>query len=415
MFPVLTVLYPKLARVAAQYRLDRVGASELNAASLNEQGAHFAWESAFTGLWASPWRAADYSEIHLDADIPLALRKYYYATGDEGFLTSAWPLLNATCRFWECRFTRVDSAGSAPPGYPSGCSPKNGVGNWTVRGVISPDESSSIVNDSAYTNAAGGETLRWCLEAAEYLGIPPNSLPPLWSSIISNIYLPLSSTLYALGTVHPQQTGYSGHTINQADVALLQYPLGLDFGREQNQRDLDYYASKTDFSGMFTGDSSYACGYLALGNRSAADAQLGIAFGHISKDFYVFTETQTTFSVPPSTSGTQHFITGSGGLLQAFVFGYSGMRISRKGALSFTAMQPVIPPLGITAMKLRGLHLLGQAFDMWYNSTSACVQLHARGDAGALFLTFSGKSLPIFQAPLCIPLQPFEVAGKGFL
>lgn len=36
-----------------------------------------------------------------------------------------------------------------------------------------------------------------------------------------------------------------------------QYPLGLDFGADQNARDLDYYATVTDFAGMFTGDSSY--------------------------------------------------------------------------------------------------------------------------------------------------------------
>ena len=61
---------------------------------------------------------------------------------------------------------------------------------------------------------------------------------------------------------------------------------------------------------MFTGDSSYACAYLALGNRSQADAQLGIAFGHITRDFFVFTETEVSAGTPPVTTGTQHFITG---------------------------------------------------------------------------------------------------------
>jgi hypothetical protein len=62
---------------------------------------------------------------------------------------------------------------------------------------------------------------------------------------------------------------------------------------------------------------------------------------------------------PPTTTGTQHFVTGSGGLLQAFVFGYPGLRIARRGVLSFTAQRPVLPPLGVTRVKLRGLHLLG--------------------------------------------------------
>jgi hypothetical protein len=258
MFPVLAVLRPDLARVAAQYRLDRLGASVANSASLNQSGSQYAWESASTGLWASPWRDADFKEIHLDSDIPLAWRKFYYATGDEEFLRAAWPSLNATCTFWECRLTRSDSPPGGPggaPGYPPGCYSKAGVGNWTARQVITPDERSGVIDDSVYTNAGAGQTLGWCLEAASILGIPAASLPPLWADMAARPHLPLDASLYPGGPVHPQNKGYHGQVINQADVALLQYPLDLDFGQEQNRRDLDYYAARTDFSGMFTGDS----------------------------------------------------------------------------------------------------------------------------------------------------------------
>ena len=49
------------------------------------------------------------SSAQRSADIPLSLRKFYYATGDREFLSASWRLLNETCRFWECRFTRVSS------------------------------------------------------------------------------------------------------------------------------------------------------------------------------------------------------------------------------------------------------------------------------------------------------------------
>ena len=39
-------------------------------------------------------------------------------------------------------------------------------------------------------------------------------------------------------------------------VALLQYPLGLDFGAAQDQRDLDYYAS---VSGSGAAQSTLSC------------------------------------------------------------------------------------------------------------------------------------------------------------
>ena len=40
-----------------------------------------------------------------------------------------------------------------------------------------------------------------------------------------------------------------------------------------------------------------------------------------------------------SGGATQHFITGSGGFIQAFVFGYSAMRIG-PGVLTFAAKKP---------------------------------------------------------------------------
>ena len=189
----------------------------------------------------------------ISADIPLFIRKLWHASGDGALLADAWPLLNETCRFWECRFTRTDSVGRAPPpGAARNCSAKDGVGNWTVRRVIPPDESAGVTDDSVYTNAAAAQALDWCVEAAEALG---HNVPPLWRAMAAAPYLPLSTTLYAGGTVHVQDAHYvRPRTINQADVVLLQYPLGLTFDDPSlARRDLDFYASVTDEAGMFTG------------------------------------------------------------------------------------------------------------------------------------------------------------------
>ena len=86
MFPVLTVLYPDLARVAVQYRFDHLAASEANAAASGYDGAMWAWESASTGLWTSIDPTNDYHENHVSADIPLAHRRFFLATGDRDFL-----------------------------------------------------------------------------------------------------------------------------------------------------------------------------------------------------------------------------------------------------------------------------------------------------------------------------------------
>ena len=278
-----------------------------------------------------------------------------------------------------------------------------------MKQVIPPDESRNVVDDEAYTNAAGAQTLAWCVEAAAELGLSAQ-LPPIWAEIAAAPFLPLDDTLFAGGPVHRQNTGYKGEQINQADVALLQYPLGLDFGAEQNQRDLDYYATVTDFAGMFTGDSSYSCGYLALGNRSAADAQLLLAFDHIEPHFDVFHETAF------DDGHTQHFITGNGGFLQGFVFGFSGLRVSRIGVMSFASPAPALPPLGVTAVRLRGLHLLGVAFDFAYDDAQICVALQGAGGGAPLELRVvaSGQRTPLAAAAVCVDVQAVEVAGVGF-
>ena len=112
---------------------------------------------------------------------------------------------------------------------------------------LGADESTGITNSSAYTNAAAAQTLSWCIEAGVLLG---HATPPLWAMMSAAPYLPLNASLFPAvgGAVHVQDAHYTKpRSINQADVALLQYPLGLQFDRELAKRDLDAYASVTDF------------------------------------------------------------------------------------------------------------------------------------------------------------------------
>jgi hypothetical protein len=189
------------------------------------------------------------------------------------------------------------------------------------------------------------------------------------------MYLPLSATLFEPGRpVHPEYTGYAGQPINQADVTLLQYPLGYPPMNDSiAANDLEYYTAHTNLQSFFTGDSSYSVAYLALGNRTAADAQLPFAFEHMDyPHYYVWKETVS--------GGHLNFITGAGGYLQAYLYGYAGARLLPGGVLRFAYQQPLLPP-SATSVKLRGLHLVGAAFDLWYNATTICVEANAGGGA----------------------------------
>ena len=96
--------------------------------------------------------------------------------------------------------------------------------------MVSPDESAGRHNSSAYTNGIAVTVLSFALEAAALLGEPPSAN---WSSVAERLYLPalpVEAGFMVGQPVHPEFEGYNQALrphINQADVALLQYPLGL--------------------------------------------------------------------------------------------------------------------------------------------------------------------------------------------
>ena len=414
MLPNLLLLHPDLAAGALQYRLDRLDAAIARSSDFGFEGADWPWQSAFSGVDAT--RAPNIEgqfEHHISGDIAIAMRQYYLATLDRAFLARAWPALNATCVFWACRFARAD----APVG--PGCGSKVGVGNFTIRRAQGPDENAGVVDGSAYTVGVGAATLAFCGAAARALGLPPP--PPLWAAIAAAPYLPTSDALYAGGPVHPEYKGYAGAHINQADVALLQYPLGVAFERGLALRDLDYYSALTGVAAgagggaricpFFTGNSAYGIAYLALGNRSAADYQFELGFLHQTPEFNVWTE-----YTPAANYGHLNFITGAGGWLQALIYGYPGLRLPPAGgALRFATPAPTLPPGGITRVKLRGLHLLGTAFDFAYDGARVCVALRGAQGGAALRLRSeaTGATVAVGEAEACLPLAEVIVEAAA--
>jgi hypothetical protein len=76
------------------------------------------------------------------------------------------------------------------------------------------------------------------------------------------------------------------------------------------------------------------------------------------------------------------------------------------GALRFATPAPTLPPGGITRVKLRGLHLLGTAFDFAYDDARVCVTLRGAREGAALRLRSeaTGAAVAIADAEACLPL-----------
>ncbi len=344
MFPSLLALHPTLADAMETYRFDRLGAAEQHAAATGHAGARFPWESALDGTEQIPPPVSVNSEglyeQHITADIALAQWQYYVATGDRQWLaTQGWPVLSGAAGFWASRAVRGTG------------------GSYHISHVTGPDEENPNVTDEAFTNVGARTTLRDAVAAARVLGHPA---PRSWSKIAAGLAVPVNARL----GVHPEYSGYRGQLVKQADVTLLQYPWSLRMPSRVARNDIDYYVPRTDPMGPSMSDAVNSIDSSTLGIPGCSS--------------YVFTERSyqpfirdifDQFS-ETSTGGAFTFMTGIGGFLQEFLYGYSGMRF---GAHEVTLAPSLTGQLG--GVVLRGVSWQGRVFTVAIRRGSTTVTL----------------------------------------
>ncbi|HET6869102.1 MAG TPA: glycosyl hydrolase family 65 protein, partial [Solirubrobacteraceae bacterium] len=298
MYPSLLAQHPDLAAGMNNYRFARLGAAQQHAAATGYAGARFPWESALDGTEQIPPPVSVNSEglyeQHITADIALAQWQYYLATGDKNWLSQrGWPVLSQAATFWASRATLGSD------------------GKYHLNGVTGPDEENPNVNDEAYTNVGAMRTLEDAVQAAQVLGV---AAPANWSTIAAGLAVPVSSG------IHPEFSGYGGQLVKQADVTLLQYPWGYQTSSKVSRNDIDYYVPRTDPGGPSMSDAVNLIDNDALNTPGCASyVYVERSFQPFIKDtFHQFSETRM--------GGAFTFMTGIGGFLQEFLYGYSGMR-----------------------------------------------------------------------------------------
>jgi trehalose/maltose hydrolase-like predicted phosphorylase len=305
MYPSLLAQHPDLAAGINAYRYDRLGAAKHHAVATGYHGARYPWESALDGTEQIPPPASVNSEglyeQHITADIALAQWQYYLATADKSWLAQrGWPVLSKAATFWASRVTIGTD------------------GRYHINGITGPDEENPDVNDEVYTNVAAKTTLDDAVQAAQVLGIAP---PAGWSQIAANMTVLTDATL----GIHPEFAGYGGQMVKQADVTLLQYPWASPMPAGMAQNDLNYYVPRTDPGGPSMSDAVNEIDTSALGSPGCASyVYTQRSYEPFIRDvFEQFSETKT--------GGAFTFMTGIGGFLQEFLYGYSGFRWSAAG------------------------------------------------------------------------------------
>ncbi len=359
MFPAILATHPEIARAAVDYRFNTLAAAKHDAAANGYQGAFYPWtagDDGYTGsdCYGTTTDANDKiisdpnfscsQELHLQADIAIAQWEYYEATGDTNWLRQhGWPVLQALAQFW------VSKAVPDPNG------------GYDINTVQPPDEYHTGVNNSAYTNAAAATALRDAAQAAQVVGA---TAPASWTTVADGVTrtMPFDSGL----GVYDEYAGYSGEQIKQADVVMLTYPLSFPMASGVGLNDLNYYAPRTDLQGPAMTDAIHSIDASALNapGCSAYTYMLRSYEPFLRAPYDQFAETRT------GANTGFNFLTGVGGFLQVFEYGYSGLRFG----LNSIQVDPSLSPQlhGIT---LNNLQWQGRVFTVTIGPQSTQVQL----------------------------------------
>lgn len=356
MLPFFTFTQPELARRMLMYRYHTLPGARRKAQEAGYDGAMFAWESADAGdevtpRWLPHWAGEGLVRIwtgdiehHISADVAYAAWQYWQVVRDEDFFTDyGAEIILDTASFWG---SRVEY------------NPERD--RYEIHDVIGPDEWHEHVDNNAFTNAmtrwhlaTALETLAWLRQnhaekAAELeirLDLNPERLAH-WADVVEQMYVlhdPETGLIEQFegffqleeldqAAYEPRTRAFQGllglektqkyQIIKQADVIMLLCLLGDQFDEQTKRANWDYYEPRTDHLHGSSLDPAF---------QSVMACQMGepdMAYEHFMRAVLVDLE-----DLRHNTDSGIHGAS-AGGLWQAVVFGFGGVRLTEDGLVS---------------------------------------------------------------------------------
>jgi len=368
--PFLTFTQPTLARNLLGYRYHTLPGARRKAKAAGYEGAMFAWESADTGDEVTPrWVPGNQGEEpvriwcgdiehHITADVAYAIWYYWQASGDDDFIHDCGAeIILDTAVFWGSRAEWNAERGQ-----------------YEINDVIGPDEYHDHVDNNAFTN----RLVQWHLETAlevlawlhqkdpdqaatleRQLDLTPDRLKH-WGDVIGCMRVlhdPQSGLIeqfegffdledvnladyeprtQSMQTILSIKGANERQVLKQADVLMLLYLLRDHYDRQTLESNWDYYAPRTDHTyGSSLGPAIHAIQACELDKPEEA-------YEHLMRAALVDLE-----DVRGNADDGVH-AASAGGVWQAVVFGFGGVRLTDDGPIA----TPRLPP-NWTRLKFR--------------------------------------------------------------
>lgn len=344
-FPALLLLHPERARGLVEFRSRFLAQAQARARVHKFDGAMYPWEAdSATGVDVTPRFAQENAdrEIHVNGAVALAQWQYYLASGDRAWLRNVgYPTIAAVADFWASRASWNDQRG-----------------RFELLNVTSPEEDYVHVNNEIYTNDVAHASLNIAMQAATLLGVTPSAR---WAQMAGGLYLPSRGSQGAYfdfdpTTPHDKTSSWMATSVPMLSIPALNFDadddtlLGLfrhsteavsKVRNRANQMILVMLALEA----AKVGDVAYFKDVIGGGGRSDP---------FLKPPFNVRSET-------PQNDST-YLLASSGGFLQAFEYGLTGLRF---GAGGLEARYPASLPAGIRSLKLRGVRSRGATLDVF--------------------------------------------------
>ena len=340
---------PKVARNLLVYRYKHLGKAIENGKKLGfKDGAAFYPFVTMNGEECHNEWEITFEEIHRTSAMAYAMRDYIDYTGDRDYLTEfGLEVLIGISRFWNQRVNWSEEKGK-----------------YVILGVTGPNEYENNVNNNWYTNYLGSWTLRFTMQAIDYVkksnpkryaaimvkaNFQEKTETDKWKHISENMYFPydpkrqvilqqdgfLDKELIPVKNLKPEDRPLNQKWswdrilrscfIKQADVLQGIFLFEDDFDLETVRRNFDFYEPMTVHESSLS-----PCVHVILASK--------LGYKEQAYDFYLRTARLDLDDYNNDTEDGCH-ITSMAGTWMSLVKGFGGMRV-KDGKLHFT---PYIP------------------------------------------------------------------------